>query len=222
MAQDAEEMYEGDYVSATYSDAEGLKRNFERVVNLPRDKSDNEGRVTRVSEFAKQFWNIKDLHQFKPKLLDIGSGLGVFVYRAEKDGWQCTALDPDARAVAHIAEHVQVEAIQGDYFKVTDLKEFDAITLNKVLEHVVDPVAMLAKTKNELAQSGFVYVEVPDGEIAAKAGQGREEFFIDHLHIFSLQSLRITAEKAGFKVLKIDRLQEPSTKFTLFAFLVVE
>ena len=50
-------------------------------------------------------------------------------------------------------------------------------------------------------------------------GAGREEFFIDHHHMFSSDSLRIAAAKAGFDVLTLERLREPSTKFTVRAFL---
>jgi hypothetical protein len=69
-----------------------------------------------------------------------------------------------------------------------------------------------------LTADGFVYVEVPD--VAATAGgPGREEFFIEHHHVFSPVSLALLAEGTGFDVQVIERLREPSTKYTLCAFL---
>jgi hypothetical protein len=65
-----------------------------------------------------------------------------------------------------------------------------------------------------------VYVELPDGEAAALAGAGREEFFVEHLHVFSFASIVMLANRAGFDPICIERLREPSTKFTLRAFLV--
>ena len=59
----------------------------------------------------------------------------------------------------------------------------------------------------------------PDGEAAARSGAGREEFFVEHLHVFSFRSIVMLAERAGFVPLAVERLQEPSTKFTLRAFL---
>ena len=61
-------------------------------------------------------------------------------------------------------------------------------------------------------------MEVPDGEVAYKDGPEREEFFIEHLHVFSLASTVIMANKAGFQVEAIQRLKEPSTKYTIRAF----
>src|SRR5262249_32775159 len=132
----------------------------------------------------------------------------------------CTALDPDPRAVAHARETVGVTAVCGDFMTVQGLERFDLVTFNKVLEHVKDPVAMLAQALAYVQPAGFVYVEVPDGEAAAVEGAGREEFFIDHWHVFSAVSLAQLAVRAGFTVHSLERLREPSSKYTLRAFLV--
>ena len=152
-------------------------------------------------------------------ILDIGSGLGVFPYAIKKVGWNCTALDPDVRSVRHAREIVGVEAIHGDFMEVQDIGQFDIITFNKVLEHIVDPIAMLTKSSRHLLSTGFVYIEVPDGESAVVDGSEREEFFIDHFHIFSLTSLSLLSTYANFSVQTIERIREPSGKYTLRAFL---
>jgi 2-polyprenyl-3-methyl-5-hydroxy-6-metoxy-1,4-benzoquinol methylase len=135
-------------------------------------------------------------------------------------GWEGTAIDPDPRAVAHARDCVKVHAWCGDFSAAPELGRFDAVTLNKVLEHVADPAAMLRRTHDYVRAGGFVYVEVPDGECAATQGPGREEFFIEHHHVFSLASLAMLAAQTRFVVRAIERLQEPSTKYTLRAFLV--
>ena len=78
---------------------------------------------------------------------------------------------------------------------------------------------MLAKSLTHLNYDGFVYLEVPDGESAAIEEKEREEFFIDHSHIFSLTSLSLLAKRANFSVQMLKRIHEPSGKYTLLAFL---
>ncbi len=212
---DTLEMYSGEYVNATYGRDDGLRRNFERIVNLDPAKSDNTGRVRRVLDFAAGHFG--DEMQ-EPKVLDVGSGLCVFLFRMKQAGWKCTALDPDPRSAVHARNVAGVEAICGDFMKLTDLGLFDVISFNKVLEHVQAPVAMLRKARQHLRPRGFVYIELPDGEAAQAEGSGREEFFIDHLHIFSAASFASLVERAGLKLLTIDRVREPSTKFTLRGF----
>lgn len=212
---DLSNLYSGAYVESTYGDR--MRQTFDRILALPSEKSDNAGRVARVLGFAATFFPSGK----KPTLLDVGSGLGVFPYRMKEAGWICTALDPDPRAAVHARQVVGVQAVTGDFMTIgTDqLGRFDVITFNKVLEHVEDPVAMLSKASRYLNPDGFVYIEVPDGEAAASEGPGREEFFIEHHHVFSVASLAMMASRAGFCALDIQRLREPSTKYTIRAFL---
>jgi 2-polyprenyl-3-methyl-5-hydroxy-6-metoxy-1,4-benzoquinol methylase len=208
--------YDGAYVDATYRGESGLAATFDRIIALPPAKSDNAGRIARVRSFgATRFPESKSV-----RLLDIGAGLGVFPYAVKQADWSCTAIDPDPRAVQHLRSRVGVEAVCGDFMQLQGLGPCDVVTLNKVLEHVQDPVAMLRRTHAVLAPGGFVYVELPDGEMAALAGAGREEFFIEHFHVFSFASIVMLANRAGFAPVCVERLQEPSTKFTLRAFLV--
>jgi SAM-dependent methyltransferase len=207
--------YSGDYVNATYGDDAGLRAAFERVIVLPPARSDNAGRIARIRSFADAHFEAGKA----VRLLDVGAGLGVFPYAVKQAGWRCTAIDPDARAVAHMRDHVGVEAVVGDFMEIEGLGQFDIVTFNKVLEHVEDPVAMLRRAQQFLAPGGLVYLELPDGEMAAQAGAGREEFFVEHLHVFSFISMAMLADRAGFRPIAIERLQEPSTKFTLRGFL---
>ena len=78
---------------------------------------------------------------------------------------------------------------------------------------------MLTKSLDLISKDGLVYIEVPDGEIASVYGPGREEFFIDHFHIFSTTSLSYMVKQAGFKLLMMERIHEPSTKYTLYCFI---
>ncbi len=80
-------------------------------------------------------------------------------------------------------------------------------------------IPLLAAAGPYLRPGGAVYVEVPDGEAAAADGPDREEFFIDHHHVFSAVSLGLLAVHAGFNVEELERLREPSGKYTLRAFL---
>ena len=204
-------LYERDYVDATYSQ-EGLATTYERIMSLPPERSDNVQRVTRIQEF----W----ADRRERSVLDVGSGLGVFPARMKQAGWTCTAVDPDERATAFLRDHVGVVAVCGDFFALEDLDRFPLVTLNKVLEHVSDPMAMLAHARSFLEPGGVLYLEVPDGERAAQdaEGAGREEFFIEHLHVFAPASLAVLVQRAGFELDQLARLREPSGKYTLYAF----
>jgi len=210
-------LYEGEYNQSNYIDSAGMRKTFERITGLPPEGSDNTGRVRRIESFWQQRYDSPPATQ--RRLLDIGSGLAVFPFAMKNHGWLCTALDPDPVAVQHAREVAGVDGICGAIENAEIETVFNLITLNKVLEHVPDPIAMLSRCKQLLDSNGLIYIEVPDGEMASIDGKGREEFFIDHFHIFSFASLALLASRAGFVPVHIERLQEPSTKYTLRAFL---
>jgi SAM-dependent methyltransferase len=215
-------LYCGDYVNSNYGDEEGMAHSFNRIISLDASRSDNTGRVQRIVEFAGSFFSSVVSNRPDLTLLDVGSGLGVFTYGMKKAGWDCTAVETDERAVRHTREVVGVKAVHGDFTSVKGLGRYHVVTFNKVLEHVADPIAMLRKSRKNLAGGGFVYVEVPDGEMAEGEGKEREEFCIDHLHVFSHASLALMANRSGYEPVLIERLREPSTKFTLRGFLTVK
>jgi SAM-dependent methyltransferase len=217
---DTSALYENEYVQSTYGGDEGIRKVFERIIALDPDKSDNHGRVERILGFMQSHLTAPVQEKRIPTVLDVGSGLCVFPYKMKAAGWDCTALDPDLRNVQHARQVVGVNAVNADFMQAKDLGRFDLITFNKVLEHIQDPIAMLAKSKENLREGGIVYIEVPDGECAVTEGPGREEFFIEHYHIFSSASLALLARRAGFAALLIERLREASTKYTLRAFLI--
>ena len=213
---DMSRLYSGAYVNNTYGAR--MRQTFEHILALPPERSDNSARVACVLGFARKHF----VAGKQPSLLDVGAGLGVFPYRMKEAGWRCTALDPDKRATNHAREVIGVEAVTGDFMNIdpSALGQFDVVTFNKVLEHVEDPVAMLRRALPILAPGGFVYFEVPDGETAAVEGPEREEFFIEHHHVFSLGSAVLVATRAGLSPLLTERLREPSSKFTIRVFSV--
>ena len=209
-------LYDGPYVEHTYG--ERVRATFDRILALRPEASDNTGRVRRVLDFAAKHFPPRHC----PSLLDVGAGLGVFPFRMKEAGWECTALDPAPQVEEHLSKVVGVRTVSRDFLKLRpeDLGRFDVITLNKVIEHVADPVTMLRKVVDLQTPGGFVYVEVPD-VAAAVEGPGREEYFIEHHHVFSPASLANTAARSGLEMLSMQRLREPSGKYTIVMFACV-
>lgn len=205
-------LYQGAYAEATYG--EKMRVTFAKIMALPPERSDNRQRVARMNSFAAdRGWDRTR------SCLDVGSGLGVFPAAMRQSGWSCVALDPDQQASTMIRELAGVDTLTGDFMTVEDSRRFDLVSFNKVLEHVRDPVAMLTRTTVFLTERGAVYIELPDGEAAlADAGPDREEFFVEHFDAYSAASLALLIRAAGFDTISIERIREPSGKYTLRGF----
>jgi hypothetical protein len=211
-------LYSGDYVDATYCGSEGMRKKFEQLMALPCDLSDNYARVKRVTEFAQHLGIEKS---GAPRLLDVGAGLGIFPSAMQSQGWLVTAMETDTRTQVHLRTVVGVQTLDRTLEDLNQnaIEPFNIITFNKVLEHVEDPVSMLVVAKALLSRNGFIYIELPD--VAANIeGPNREEFFIEHHHVFSPTSVGLLAANAGLSPVRIERLREPSSKFTIISFMV--
>jgi len=215
-AMDLGGIYSAAYWDRTYG-GDRMAATFRKIMALPDGTSDNRARADRVDAV----WHRLTGKSEPGRLLDVGSGLAVFPAVMRMLGWSCLALDPDARGADHARQAAGVEALAGDFMDVSFDRPFDLVTFNKVLEHVTDPVAMLRRAKDCLAADGLCYVELPDGEAALADSPDREEFFIEHYDAYSAASLAMLAVKAGFRVALLERLVEPSGKYTLRAFLTL-
>src|SRR3990167_4595193 len=202
-----EEIYSGEYAASTYQDK--LAHTFKRIINLPNAQSDNSQRVDNIIRFSHAYFGDKKIN-----VLDVGSGLCVFLYLlSQKTNWVLLALDPDPVQAKHAERVCKVPSLCSDFLSLKSEKQFHLITFNKVLEHVKNPIQMLNAAKKYLGENGLVYIELPDGTAALQDSVLREEFFIEHYHAFSMNSLTFLIEKAGLTPLHLERLREPSGKY---------
>lgn len=202
-------LYSGTYVKKNYKSIEGIKKKFKKIINIPRFKSDNKNRVLRICNFIKS-QKIKNLN-----LLDIGSGLGVFPYELRIFFPKVTCIEKDQLLIDHLQNNLHLKTFNNiKYLK----KIYNFITINKVLEHVPDIKLFLNLAVSKLKKYGYLYLEVPDYIASKSSLVNREEFFIEHYNIFSELSLLKIFYNHHLTLISMNRIKEPSGKYTLYAF----
>ncbi len=108
-----------------------------------------------------------ELPPARRRLLEIGSGPGLFLARAEETGWTAIGIEPSRQAASFargrgltIHNGFFDEALCGELAR--SQPPFDALHLMNVLEHVPDPAAILAQAISLLAPGGAVCIGVPN------------------------------------------------------------
>lgn len=205
-------IYATDYYSSSI-EGETPTQRYERIMALPPGASDNALRVARIRAA------LGELDAVRPgQVLDIGAGTGVFLARflADAQGWQGTALEPNPDACAHLRSLGRFEVLEGS-FPETTTRRYDLVTLNKVLEHLADPLGVLEKTESALAPDGLVYVEVPDKLTAVLRPATDNILGSLHHYLFDPATLARLLDLAGFSTLWLRRYVEPSGKITVSA-----
>ncbi len=211
----ADDVYGGTYNQSIYRHR--LAEKYDRIMGLPADRSDNRQRVGRVADFVAGLGWVPE----ETRVLDVGTGLCVFLGGVKPLGFRCFAIDPDPIAARHALGHVGVDgAHAGTLADFAGDETFHLVTFNKVLEHVKDPVDQLRRAVERLADDGVVYLELPDAVGAQAHGTvfEREEFFIDHYTMHTPDSLTYLVTSAGLRLSQWECIHEPSDKYTLYAF----
>jgi SAM-dependent methyltransferase len=192
---------------------------FNKLVELPKDKSDNFHRVNRVKNYFNE--QVKKENVEKYKILDIGSGLGIFLDSFISNDWDGTAIEPDPIAYNHIVKisKDRFRVINNVFKKGVIHDKFNLITFNKVLEHLENPITLLEDAKTILMKNmGLIYVEVPD--LTTSKFRKEDDNILGSLHfiLFDPYTLSLMFKKAGLNTLKVERIVEPSGKITTYGF----
>ena len=211
---DFNNFYSGNYNNSTYKN--NLEHSYTNIMSLPDGKSDNKVRCQRIHDFLTSL----KLTPCETNILDIGSGLCVFLGQLKTYGSKCFALDPDSNSISHALNYVKVDgAFCGDINDFYKNEYFDLISLNKVLEHVKNPINLLSDSLKKLKLGKFCYIELPDGKSAHRSGGliNQEEFFIEHFYAFTKKSLEYLLNLSKLDIIEINSIKEPSGKFTVYA-----
>ncbi|HEY1939518.1 MAG TPA: class I SAM-dependent methyltransferase [Candidatus Angelobacter sp.] len=162
-------------------------------------------------------------HSMQGSLLDIGTGIGQFLHHAQPFFAQVSGTEVSESAIRIAREKYGFNLYAGQVEEL-DLPpcSFDNITLFHVLEHVADPVRLVARCRDLLRSQGVLVIAVPNDVMAwtsiakklgkrlglkpfqkfssvlgiSRAGASREI----HLSHFTPKILRQLLETAGFAV----------------------
>lgn len=136
-------------------------------------------------------------------LLDIGCGVGRFGIVARNAGWRVAGIDPAVDAVHAGRSATGLELSTCTLSELsTGPERFDVVTLFDVLEHLPDPVAMLAQARQMLTAHGRLFATVPNFECPFMRDTQRPDWLPPvHLQFFSARSLFAAVTAAGLNVL---------------------
>lgn len=159
-----------------------------------------------MSAQKKKDWILK----FVPKqaeLLDMGANFGHFLKTLGED-FKTTGIEISPVAVEWSIKNFQVNNHVGSVYAVPQelVKEYDAVSLWDVIEHVPEAQKALQGLNRLLKKDGYLFLSTPDvGSLVAKI-MGRYWHYIDpvqHIILFNRQILSELLEKAGFEVVEI-------------------
>lgn len=185
-----QDLYRNDYFSSHYD--EGLK------IDSPEMKR----RISQEEHRIKFFRGLKR----HGKVLDIGCGMGYFLYAGRIYGYEVEGIDVSDDSASYVRNELKIPVTTGSIEEINFKDDsIDIITMWHILEHTPDPRKHLKKARMWLKPDGLLIVDVPnyEGTDAQKMWNSWSGWSLPyHLYHFTSDTLVSMLEKHGFKIIR--------------------
>ena len=156
-------------------------------------------RLVLWSDIVHELW----LRRPGGDFLDVGTANGALAGVSIDFGFRAWGLDIHP-GYAESVRRLGIDFHQGD-FTTYDFgdQRFDVIALGDVIEHLPDPHAAVTQAERLLRPGGIIWLSTPNHEgVWTRALREKDAMWLEgeHLHFFSLRSLRRLLEMHGLAV----------------------
>jgi SAM-dependent methyltransferase len=199
VAEDIALAYEGYYTHGQAAEDDEVPARrlsmLDRVYRLALDLAS----ITEARRFARDLY----LGGEPPgRLLEVGCGDGNGLLRLKSLGWQVEGQDIDPHAGAHRLGDSNIRVHEAPLEEL-HLPQgcYNAIAMNHVIEHAVDPLALLQECRRLLAPGGQLVVVTPNTASIGHRLAGADWRPLEpprHLFLFSVRNLPVLARRAGY------------------------
>lgn len=198
-------LYEAAYFESQYD--QGLKVGSPE---LERRLSQETHRVRFIRKGKKQ-----------GRILDIGCGMGYFLYACRKAGYDVSGIDISEDSAGYVRGELQIPVQTGPIERI-DIPDgtVDVITMWHFLEHTPDPRIYLDLSRRWLRKDGLIAVDVPNcaGTDARKTWEAWKGWQLPfHLYHFTPETVTALLERHGFRAIRTKDYLSESVKERLSA-----
>ncbi len=161
----------------------------------------------RYKTFENVFNRVSKYIPANGKLLEVGSYCGFFLETARKHGIRVEGVEPSAWASRYAREELKLNVHQGtlEQIQPTLERSYDTVAMWDVLEHLSDPLVVLANANVILKENGYLLLSTLDVDNwFPKLAGSRWPWLMDmHVFYFRTPALKSLLRKAGFEVVNV-------------------
>ena len=192
-------------------------------------------RESSVKMFKKEIEQLIRYDLKRTAVLDIGSGMGTFLFAAKQYYKTVIGLDVSEQMAAFVQKKLDVKVFVQQFEDFNYVDKFSLIHMSHVLEHIPDPNNWLQKAKQMLDKQGILVINVPNKfsisfrlqYLFTKLGLKKQfsdswtdpERTPDHLFEPTIKSMKYLLEKNDYEILEYYTYSriDPASNASLFS-----
>jgi 2-polyprenyl-3-methyl-5-hydroxy-6-metoxy-1,4-benzoquinol methylase len=136
------------------------------------------------------------------RMLEVGTGAGLFLKAAERAGWTCAGVEVSSDAVDFAVTRLGLDVRQAAAEdSVHADASFDVAVMFEVIEHLLDPRRALASVWRALRPGGYLAMSTPNFDALSRRVLGQQWAVIspgEHLYYFTEKTLHALLLREGF------------------------
>lgn len=167
------------------------------------------GDIRKAGLFAYDIDKILESSPEEKKLLEVGTGNGIFTFLMQSMGYDIKALDIDPKLCNFLEEQMNIRTMTGEFETIEITDKYDLIYASHVIEHVQNPVNFVKKAYACLKEKGLLYLDTPNIDFQEKHGinwhhfNTRNEF--EHCCMLSPLTIEHIAKITNFHIIFIEQ-----------------
>lgn len=187
------------------------------------EKNFKTGNYQLLKKYNKQYRNVykqfslslksylKEIgfHKSNPSILDVGCFTGDFLEIMRNDGYDVYGIELQKDAVNRANKKLKGRVKNADIMSKNIIKKrFDIVTMLGLIEHVVKPQEFITRAYELLNTGGILFIQTPNSN--STLAKILRKYWppyspVEHIHIFSENSIKILLKNAKFENTKIKR-----------------
>ena len=202
--EELNDFYKNYYDKGNFGDLQYKQKTiqqFNTIQNSPKDA------LERIDKNIKYYTS-------NGQFLDVGFGLGVHLYMAQKLGYKVYGTELDSDCINFVTPYLpDAQLFSGDLLSANyESNYFDLINICHVIEHLIDPNSYLAELNRIVKTEGLIIVSTPNiGAVAYKLFRVfnfinfRVPLIVDgleHTVIFNNTNLKKAIQAHGFEIIQ--------------------